>query len=301
MDWYDPNDPTNSLAENNGQFFETMDLIAPSQYAQPATYKRRISGDFFRQIGFIFRQGYVFDGIVSTTPWVFRFKKPDGTLLYALWTSETVTWPADGGRAVFTENVSQYTLNAMGRLLRFVDGGDQMSSEPFYGGTVSVDAKPIFIVVDNVSQSPLPIKLLSFTAEKQGSTAVLQWKVDGTKKFEVERSYDGAHFTTIAKLTNYSLVDFWPLQGFNFYRLKMIEDDGTFSYSPIARLQFSSVQLSATVLDMAGRKIKVVTVNNVSQFEEILKHDRSLPVGMYIIQYTDNKKLFFNNKIQRLP
>lgn len=262
---------------------------------------RVLTGDYFRQIS-LGLGDYTFQERISSDPIVLRFSNGVKDV-YVIWKPESWTKQPVGNvyEPVFTENTGTYVLQKPGRLMELAED----SSGAFKMGgivtSVSYGSKPVFIMVDHVSQSPLPVKLISFTAEKQGSTALLQWQVDGAKKFEVERSADGTHFTAIAKLSSFSVYDLWPLQGFNFYRLKMIEDDGSFSYSPIARVQFSLVQLTAKVLDVTGRKIKEVIVNDTNRFEEQLKHDRSLPAGVYIIQYSDNKKLFFNNKIQKLP
>jgi hypothetical protein len=215
MDWADDkSDPTGqtNLYDQSGQFFDTMDLIRPNHYAQPAVYTRRIVGDYFRQLAQVFAQGYKFDSVVSTDPYVFKFTKDDATL-YALWTLETITWPASApktaskesgeamynrwklamqhkeasakiamenskrvakglkplpmpksqaaplktiARATFTENVRQYTLDVKGQLMRFVDGGDSMSSEAFNGGAITVDAKPVFVVVGGSTPPPPP-------------------------------------------------------------------------------------------------------------------------------------------------
>jgi hypothetical protein len=171
MDWQDdPSDPGGStnIYDNSGQFFDTMDLIRPSHYAQPATYTRRIVGDYFRQIGEVLRMGFVFDSVVSTGPYVFKFTKSDATL-YVLWTLETITWPTSGGRATFTEVVKTYTLNVKGTLYRFVDGADAMSQEAFNGGTVTVDAKPIMIIEGgSTPPPPLPTKTIFWRGYKDG-------------------------------------------------------------------------------------------------------------------------------------
>lgn len=175
MDWYDPNDPLNSLAENNGQFFETMDLVKGDRYAQPVNYTRRIVGDYFRQIGDIFRMGFVFDSVVSTSPYVFKFKKSDANL-YVIWNLETITWPEGGGRATITENVTQYILNVKGQLLRFVDGGDTMSSEVFNGGSITVDAKPIMVIESTSTPTPEPTKEIYHRG---------YWTVNGKRTFYI--------------------------------------------------------------------------------------------------------------------
>lgn len=178
MDWVDdpayPQGGVNIL-EQNGEIFQTMDLIRPSRYAQPATYTRRIVGDYFRQIGDVLRQGFVFDSVVSTSPYVFKFKKADATL-YAIWNLETVTWPEGGGRATITENVTQYTLNVKGQLLRFVEGADTMSSEAFNGGVINVDAKPVFVIESGVIPDPIPTKEIYHRG---------YWTINGKRTFYI--------------------------------------------------------------------------------------------------------------------
>ncbi len=88
----------------------------------------------------------------------------------------------------------------------------------------------------------LPINLLSFTVNKAGSKANLNWKVTGSstpQSFDVLKSSDGVNFSKIgtvpglqAKLS-YDFTDNNLLSGNNYYRLKMFDIDGTVSYSNI--------------------------------------------------------------------
>ncbi len=91
----------------------------------------------------------------------------------------------------------------------------------------------------------LPVILLSFTATKKGEQNLLQWATTqeiNTSYFEVERSGDWVNFTSIGQVDaagnsgvakSYSLVDAKPVSGMNYYRLKMVDKDGKFSYSEI--------------------------------------------------------------------
>ena len=84
----------------------------------------------------------------------------------------------------------------------------------------------------------LPIKLLGFTATKEGSKNLLQWTTVqevNSSYFEVERSGDGVNYKAIGQVNgagnssvakNYSLVDAKPVNGMNYYRLKMVDKDG---------------------------------------------------------------------------
>ncbi|MEP6948667.1 MAG: T9SS type A sorting domain-containing protein [Ginsengibacter sp.] len=98
----------------------------------------------------------------------------------------------------------------------------------------------------------LPVSLLDFTAILQNKSVLLQWKIATAKNlvgFVIERSGDGNRFLPINSVTatgvstvtrNYSIVDKQPLQGTNFYRLKMNDADGKFTYSNVLAVKITS-------------------------------------------------------------
>ena len=99
----------------------------------------------------------------------------------------------------------------------------------------------------------LPLKLLSFTVKKEGKANQLQWTSANeinVDRFEIEHSSNGRDFSTIGKVkatsaNNYSYTDNNPttqqttpntkLQT-NYYRLRMIDKDGQFTFSPVRML-----------------------------------------------------------------
>ena len=98
---------------------------------------------------------------------------------------------------------------------------------------------------------PLPINLVSFEAVKQIKKVLLQWTTANelnADKYIVERSGDGINYITIGTVqafnniqkNNYNLTDMQPLSGFNFYRLKMLDKNATFSYSPVRKINFNN-------------------------------------------------------------
>jgi hypothetical protein len=101
------------------------------------------------------------------------------------------------------------------------------------------------------SNYPLPIELLSFTAEVKNEHVELDW-VTGTEinndYFNIERSVDGINFTSISTINGagystqnifYSMVDITPLAGISYYRLKQTDYDGETSYSDIQAVSFN--------------------------------------------------------------
>lgn len=123
---------------------------------------------------------------------------------------------------------------------------------------------------------PLPVSLVSFEAIKQISTVLLQWTTEqelNADKYIVERSADGINFTAIGtkpafnnnQRNNYSLTDMQPLPGLNFYRLKMIDKDAAFRYSPIRKINFNNVGDDITVYPnpVTDSKIFIASSGNV--------------------------------------
>ncbi len=165
------------------------------------------------------------------------------------------------------------------------------------------------------SQDPLPVKLLGFTADKSGDKVIVRWEVTSEEKndrYEVETSLDGSSFSKIGTvkssngLTNsYQLVHSSPnLSKANYYRLKQVDVDGKFSYSPVRLVKFgkdiltitpnpavnfikvfsSQSPLSINVFDQGGRRVISRTLTNGMLQIDI----SSLPKGSYTV-VADNK------------
>jgi hypothetical protein len=94
------------------------------------------------------------------------------------------------------------------------------------------------------SNSPLPVELTSLTASVSGRDIVLAWKTAtevNVSKFVVQRSLNGKWSTAgeIAAYGNsssprsYSFVDKSLAVGKYIYRLKMVDNDGTYEYSSV--------------------------------------------------------------------
>ncbi len=106
--------------------------------------------------------------------------------------------------------------------------------------------------------APLPVQLTSFTATAQIGAVALAWHTASevnSDRFEVERSTDG---TTFGKLTAvaaqgttaashaYAYLDTRLPAGATtlYYRLRQVDLDGTFSYSPVRSVRIAEVNIS---------------------------------------------------------
>ncbi|MEP6674533.1 MAG: T9SS type A sorting domain-containing protein [Ferruginibacter sp.] len=93
------------------------------------------------------------------------------------------------------------------------------------------------------AQSPVPVTLMSFTAQRTGKVNVIDWSTSqelNSNYFALERSSDGRNFTTIAQVAAagysaitrlYSYIDNNPVIGTNYYRLRIVDKDNSSKYS----------------------------------------------------------------------
>lgn len=94
------------------------------------------------------------------------------------------------------------------------------------------------------ADATLPVTLKSFTASYQNGNIGLSWSTVNEinmKAYQVERSVDAKNFVTIGTVVarnsgnenNYSYLDLKTLNGTSYYRLKMVDMDGSYRYSTI--------------------------------------------------------------------
>lgn len=99
----------------------------------------------------------------------------------------------------------------------------------------------------------LPLRLISFAADKEGNKVSLQWKTAVQKdvsSYEVERSADGRSFFKIGSVSAqrnatgesyYTFKDDQPKPTLNYYRLKAIDDFAKVSYSTTLLIRMNAV------------------------------------------------------------
>lgn len=168
--------------------------------------------------------------------------------------------------------------------------------------------------IDGETCESLPVKLANFTATREGNQANVQWQTTeevNSDRFEVMRSSDAKNWMTIAtieaqrnstSLQTYQHVDATPAKGLNYYRLKMIDLDGTFEMSPLASLLFDDVEgvvispnpvvnklMIKGITDAEVQKVELRSTSGqlIDQSAVIREMNmQHLPTGMYIISIT---------------
>ena len=125
-----------------------------------------------------------------------------------------------------------------------------VSNFVFYGGNSDGFSFAVNEQTPCPGITPLPIQLLSFTAEKNKSTVDIKWNTASeinNDYFTVEKSKDAIHFSKLVIVPgsgnsnsekNYAAKDNSPYNGISYYRLKQTDFDGKFEYSNIVAVDF---------------------------------------------------------------
>lgn len=96
------------------------------------------------------------------------------------------------------------------------------------------------------ASAPLPVELVNFNATAQPDKSVLlDWTSAAESNLDyygVEHSINGLQFSQLGRvsavgnsnsLENYAFIHANPASGKNYYRLRMVDEDATFKYSPV--------------------------------------------------------------------
>lgn len=190
------------------------------------------------------------------------------------------------------------------------------------GRTASVNNKTGYVRIFENPNAVLPINLLHFGGNYQNNAAILNWRVENQINFShfvVEKSLDGTVFNSLenikltnAKFYNYKDIDLDRASIF-YYRLKMVDNDGTFSYSNIISIRTGGVSTFSILgnpvndnLNITGLKVgaTLTLYDNVGKLilqksiedESFLMDVSFLSSGVYYLQYS-NESLIENKKI----
>ena len=176
----------------------------------------------------------------------------------------------------------------------------------------------------------LPINGLEIMARRQGENVLISWSTQSEQNsawFDVERSYNGIDFTKIGRVNaagyssnvrNYGFTDVNAAKSLIFYRLKLVDADGSYKLSLIrvvtksdgnkhefllypnpAVLNVSIVLNEAATEDMqlqvTNQMGQIVKTTRLSKGTQLIKLDISkLPKGIYAVKLTDSKIVQIN-------
>lgn len=126
-----------------------------------------------------------------------------------------------------------------------------------------------FFIASSNAAGPLPMRLISFTGYYSSGSVHLAWQTENEfnqGNYLVERSFDGRNFLKISSvpsknslLTNDYVFNDADLQyGKLYYRLKMMDRDGSFKYSPIIAVKKDQMNGITVYPDPAVNEIVII-------------------------------------------
>ncbi|PRY11231.1 putative secreted protein (Por secretion system target) [Pontibacter ummariensis] len=175
-------------------------------------------------------------------------------------------------------------------------------------------------------------ELIKFEGHYAINTVNLDWETAAEYNndyFTVERGANGKDYTEIGNVkaagttsfkTDYKFVDEQPLNGLNYYRLKIVKKDGLFTYSPTVVIEKTGPTASAfyvypnptsggevnikvtnltkdgsvqfILTDLSGRKLlqNIVVADAVGAIQLVLPVPEKLKSGLYLLSVVTNTK-----------
>jgi Secretion system C-terminal sorting domain len=190
------------------------------------------------------------------------------------------------------------------------------TNQSSWNGGLGCAGSPIMTLANYSSLVVLPIELTTFTAKPNNSTVNLAWQTaseKGNSHFDIERSANGKDWAKIGivkgsgttqQKVDYRFTDEGPLSILNYYRLKQVDLDGQFNYSPVVTAVVGKGKLKGifpnpttdkvtlvgndltnddvvTIFDLNGRNVKTQKVSG-SQIDV-----SDLAKGFYILSISD--------------
>lgn len=210
------------------------------------------------------------------------------------------------------DNCSSAFISIGNAELAVADSGRYSNDYVFGTGTTSFSS---FYLYKGSPGLPLPLRLISFTGAKKNNAVELKWLTANevnTDHFEIEKSNDGRLFHSFASVVpninnNYSATDETPAAGINFYRLKMIDNDGRFTYSYVVKVDATKKYSIQVIPNPAHDFIQLIGANSSTQIQLVdatgktvrrftntadgIFNVSGLSKGMYLLQMINAKEI----------
>ncbi len=171
-----------------------------------------------------------------------------------------------------------------------------------------------------VGDFPLPVNLETYQAVRKGSTTLLTWKTQSeqnNQKFVIERGSSATNFAFFKEVAgagdsstplNYTLTDYAPLAGTNYYRLTQYDNDGKYKVLGVEAVTFelntekaiiypnparnfvevksptsSGGIVSLNLISLAGKTISTNNYAQAASHESVKLDLTGIPTGTYIL------------------
>jgi pectin methylesterase-like acyl-CoA thioesterase len=181
-------------------------------------------------------------------------------------------------------NVMHYVGSAWVPTSATLTGAGTVAS-PYYATAAGFTSFSPFAVAN---LEAVPLNLLSFSAGYDKNEVKATWNTSNevnTASFIIERSIDGVAFNALGSVTaknginnTYSFADANPVKGIAYYRLKILDKDGTFKYS---RVVVVNSKLKGLVTVYPNPSVSSITVT----------HEKAMANAIVEIRMIDGRKV----------
>ncbi len=153
---------------------------------------------------------------------------------------------------------------------------DATSNGSFLIGSGTADTEPDLVITGgfsdaNIIATSLPVTLVNFKLNRSNSNVVLNWQTQSEinfSHFELERSNNAQTFYPIATINGldkangsaYSYTDVSNTASASYYRLKIVDKDGSFTYSNVLTDVFNNADMPLMIYPTVsnGTAVKAV-------------------------------------------
>ena len=266
---------------------------------------------------------YIADESASTSGGGVQKYSFDGTTWIANGAINPAVTPVKGLTGVVSGNtVTLYVVGGASKLYSIVDasGYNAAITAPFTEMATAATNTAFRGVALAPEPLAAPVTLVSFTASLSQGTVNVAWKTnneENVSEYIIERSTDGRTFSTIIdkkSSTNkmeasYFAKDISPIKGINYYRLKVLDNDGKYKYSEVVsvntvknstlsvfpnpvqnnlKVSHNKAISGATIniLTTDGQQVKTVNVQSGAVQTSIMVNELSR--GHYIVVFENN-------------
>jgi len=201
-------------------------------------------------------------------------------------------WSAYNSSPANSTHATTHSHSTTNNNLNCGGSGQQSCSAPVVYGPSTLTTS-----VGVVPGNPLPVILSGFTAAlNSDGSAKLVWETkleQNSSRFEIERSATGSAWSTVGTVqakgnssvaSSYAYTDGSPLQGANYYRLKMIDLDGSAIYSEVRVIEtavinhisfFPNPARDFVNVTLGGMSTSTATVRLINQAGAVLQEKKA--------------------------
>ncbi len=225
-----------------------------------------------------------------------------------------------------TLNSSTYLIGTFGAAPGYVNNIPINLNPQGIGGNLYYNNNTRFFFAKYTNSFTTPVRFRYFNAKKEGENVRLKWVTASESfndYFNIEKSKDGSNFYSLTKIeamgttdveTEYEFMDELPYSGDNFYRIKQVDMNMKYNYTPVEHLLFNrqddlsmnpnpckdhfyfiglKPNSNVYIYELSGKLLKTYAMANDYQ----LLSTSDIPKGNYIVIVKCKHVTCFNKKL----